>query len=117
MINENGNQYIDDFVVNIFEDTEQVEVATKNCNSFKSKFLINCSGDRNLNNTVHLSDGDEFNVFTGFCSEKIYDSTVVQWFDKNGTLGVIPNNKKSDFIFSAPKFINNQSIVKKKHRE
>ena len=41
----------------------------------------------------------------------------MQWFDKNGTLGVIPNNKKSDFIFSAPSHINNQKIIKKNIEE
>ena len=90
-----------------------VEVATKNGKNFKSKFLINCTGDSNLNNSINFFEGDEFNIFTGFCSKKIYESTVVQWFDKNGTLGVIPNSKKSDFIFSAPSHINNQTIVKK----
>lgn len=113
MLNENGNQFIDDFVVKVSENTDLVEVATKNGRNFKSKFLINCTGDTNLDNSISFFEGDEFNIFTGFCSKKIYESTVVQWFDKNGTLGVIPNKKKSDFIFSAPSHINNQIIVKK----
>ena len=113
MLNENGNQLIDDFVVKASENAEQVEVTTKNGKNFKSKFLINCTGDSNLNNSINFFKGDEFNIFTGFCSKKIYESTVLQWFDKNGTLGIIPNKKKSDFIFSAPSHINNQTIVKK----
>ena len=40
--------------------------------------------------------------------EKIFDDLKIK-----PLLGVIPNNKKSDFIFSAPSHINNQNIVKK----
>ena len=99
MLNENGNQFIDDFVVKVSENTDQVEVATKNGKNFKSKFLINCTGDSNLNNSINFFEGDEFNIFTGFCSKKIYESTVVQWFDKNGTLGVIPTKKNQTLFF------------------
>jgi len=113
MLKENVNQFVEDFVVKVSENTEQVEVITKNGKNFKSKFLINFTGDSNLNNSINFFEGDEFNIFTGFCSKKIYESTVLQWFDKNGTLGVIPNKKKSDFIFSAPSHITNQTIVKK----
>ena len=113
IIDEVGNQFIDDCVIKVLENNQKVEVSTKNRENFKSKFLINCSGDSNLIDTTYFLEGDEFNIFTGFCSEKIYENTVVQWFDKNGTLGVIPNKKKSDFIFSAPSHINNQNIVKK----
>ena len=70
MLNENGNQLIDDFVVKVSENAEQVEVTTKNGKNFKSKFLINCTGDSNLNDSINFFEGDEFNIFTGFCSKK-----------------------------------------------
>ena len=113
MNGEYGKQFIDDFVIKVTEKKEQVEIVTKRGKNLKSKFLINCSGDTNLNNSTNFSEKDEFNIFIGVCSEKIYESTVLQWFDKKGTLGIIPNDKKSDFIFSAPNYINDQNIVKK----
>ena len=52
MIDENGNQFIDDCVIKVLENNQKVEVSTKNRENFKSKFLINCSGDSNLIDTT-----------------------------------------------------------------
>ena len=52
-----------------FENNQKVEVSTKNRENFKSKFLINCSGDSNLM-TQLLFRGDEFNIFGGFVLKK-----------------------------------------------
>lgn len=112
MQNDHRNQFFDDFVINVSENTYQIEVFTKKGKNFKSNFLINCSGDSNLANSNNYSIANKFNIFTGYCSEKIYENTVLQWFDKKGTFGLLPNKTKSNFIFSAPNYIEDQNIVK-----
>ena len=113
MLNENGNQFIDDFVVKVSENTDQVEVTTKNGKNFKSKFLINCTGDSNLNNLLIFLK--EMNLISSqvFVPKKFMRVQLCNGLIRMVLWELYPNSKKSDFIFSAPSHINNQTIVKK----